>query len=163
LKVFGIAPYATRGLEKVSGTLVQTPPGGEAAALDSLTEAADLRQDGAVILVGERLAGVPGALSAAVRLAEATGARPAWVPRRAGERGAIEAGALPALLPIGRQVTDAAARAEVARVWNVGELPPLPGRDTTEILAAAAAGKVDALVIGGVDPYDLPDPQGALR
>src|SRR5207342_2582162 len=36
-----------------------------------------------------------------------------WVPRRAGERGAVEAGALPTLLPGGRPVTDDAARAEV--------------------------------------------------
>ena len=163
LKVYGIAPYATRGLEKLFGTLVQARPGGEADALDGLAEHAGLREPGAVILVGERLAGTPGALSAAVRLAESTGAKLAWVPRRAGERGAIEVGALPGLLPIGRPVTDAAAREEVARVWNVGELPPLPGRDTTEILAAAASGTVDALVVGGVDPYDLPDPQGALN
>jgi NADH-quinone oxidoreductase subunit G len=53
-----------------------------------------LRAGDAVILVGERLAGVPGGLSAALRLAEATGARLAWVPRRAGERGALDAGAL---------------------------------------------------------------------
>ncbi|EUA23413.1 hypothetical protein I553_5566 [Mycobacterium xenopi 4042] len=55
-----------------------------------------------MIMVGERLATVPGGLSAAARLADATGARLAWVPRRAGERGALEAGALPNLLPGGR-------------------------------------------------------------
>ena len=53
-----------------------------------------------------------------VALAAATGARVAWVPRRAGERGAVEAGALPNLLPGGRGVADAAARAEVAAVWG---------------------------------------------
>ena len=37
----------------------------------------------------------------------ATGARLAWVPRRAGERGAVEAGTLPGLLPGGRPVEDA--------------------------------------------------------
>ena len=42
--------------------------------------------DGALILVGERLASSPGALSAAAALAADTGARLAWVPRRAGER-----------------------------------------------------------------------------
>ena len=96
------------------------------------------------------------------RLAERTGARLAWIPRRAGERGAIEAGALPVLLPGGRRVTDAAARADVARAWGVGSLPAEPGRDTGEILAAAAAGEIDALLVGGVDPADLPDPQAAL-
>ena len=79
-------------------------------------------RDNAVVLVGERLATVPGALSAAAALAEATGARLAWVPRRAGERGALEAGALPTLLPGGRPLADAAARAEVAAAWGVESL-----------------------------------------
>jgi NADH-quinone oxidoreductase subunit G len=39
-------------------------------------------------------------------LAASTGAKLAWIPRRAGERGALEAGALGALLPGGRPVTD---------------------------------------------------------
>ncbi len=76
-------------------------PGGSGGAWLAGVAAA-LRQPGAVILAGERLAEVPGALTAAGRLAEATGARLAWVPRRAGERGAVEAGALPGLLPGGR-------------------------------------------------------------
>ncbi len=173
LKVYSIAPYATRGLAKLSGTLLPTTPCGEAGVLGDLITGTDLdapgkaaaellRAEGAIILVGERLASVPGALSAAGRLATATGARVAWVPRRAGERGAIEAGALPGLLPIGRPVTDAAARAEVARAWSVAALPETPGRDTAGILAAARDGEIDALLIGGVDPYDLPDPAGAL-
>jgi NADH-quinone oxidoreductase subunit G len=122
-----------------------------------------LAAPGAVILAGERLAEVPGALAAAARLATASGARLAWVPRRAGERGAVEAGALPGLLPIGRPVTDAAARAEVARTWGKSSLPELPGRNTAEILAAAADGELGALVVAGVDPADLPDPQAALH
>ena len=122
-----------------------------------------LGADGTVILVGERLAQVPGAFAAAVRLAVASGARLAWVPRRAGERGAVEAGALPGLLPIGRSVTNPAARAEVARAWGKGTLPGMPGRDTSAMLAAAADGELGALVIAGVDPSDLPDPQAALR
>ncbi len=121
-----------------------------------------LRRPGAVILAGERLAEVPGALTAAASLAEATGARLAWMPRRAGERGAIEAGALPIVLPGGRSVTDQAARAEVARAWGVASLPADPGRDTAQILAASAAGDIGALVVAGVDPGDLPDPAAAL-
>jgi len=92
-----------------------------------------------------------------------TGARLAWIPRRAGERGAVEAGALPGLLPGGRQVTDPAARTEVARAWGVGSLPGELGRDTSQILSAAADGDIDALVIAGVDPADLPDPVAALQ
>jgi NADH-quinone oxidoreductase subunit G len=115
-----------------------------------------------VILVGERLAEVPGALAAVSRLATASGARLAWVPRRAGERGAVEAGALPGLLPVGRPVTDQGARAEVARTWGKSSLPAIPGRDTAAMLAAAARGELGGLVIAGVDPADLPDPQAAL-
>src|SRR6201999_3530166 len=118
------------GLDKLSGVLLPTVPGQEAARLSALAEdttvggiGAALRQSGAVILAGERLAEVPGALSAAVRLAEQTGASLAWIPRRAGERGAIEAGALPTLLPGGRGVTDVSASAEVARAWGVASLP----------------------------------------
>ena len=116
-----------------------------------------------MILVGERLAEVPGALAAVARLAAASGARLAWVPRRAGERGAVEAGALPGLLPIGRPVTDPAARAEVARAWGKSSLPGTPGRDTTAMLAAARDGELGALVVAGVDPADLPDPVAALQ
>ena len=113
-------------------------------------------------MVGERLAGVPGALSAAVRLADETGARLAWVPRRAGERGALEAGALPGLLPGGRPVDDPAARRAGRVVWNVADCRRRPGRDTAGILAAAEAKTLGALLIGGVEADDLPDPQAAL-
>ncbi|MBP2191231.1 NADH-quinone oxidoreductase subunit G [Nocardia goodfellowii] len=169
LPIYSLAPYRSRGLERMSGTLLATVPGAEPHALEALrTGAAEitdnagrlLRQPGAVILAGERLAGIPGALSAAVRLAEETGATLAWVPRRAGERGAVEAGALPGLLPGGRPVPDPAARQQVRAVWNVGELPATPGRDTAGILDAASG--LGALVIGGVDITDLPDPSAAL-
>ncbi|WP_377640440.1 NADH-quinone oxidoreductase subunit G [Oryzobacter terrae] len=163
-RVFAVAPVATRGLAKMGGTLIPTAPGtepevlralGEASGTDAVTAAGQALREGAVVLVGERLATVPGALSAAAALAETTGARLAWVPRRAGERGALEAGALPGLLPGGRPLADAGARAEVAAAWGVPTLPEAPGRDTAGIVAAAVAGDVDALVVGGVDPADL--------
>jgi NADH-quinone oxidoreductase subunit G len=162
VKVISIAPFATRGLTKMAGRLIPSAPGAEAAALDSLTNDEHLRLPGAVILVGERLASSPGALSAASRLATATGARLAWVPRRAGERGAVEAGALPDLLPGGRPVSDASAREQIAAAWNVAELPTAAGRDTEAILAAARDGELGALLIGGVELADLPDPDAAL-
>jgi len=158
LAVTSIAPFATRGLQKMGGTLVPTVPGGEAAALDAL----DGMDAGTVVLVGERLATSPGAYSAVLRLAERTGARIGWVPRRAGERGALEAGAAPHLLPGGRPLSNAAARAEVAAAWNVDDLPAAPGRDTSAILAAAADGSLGALLVGGVEVADLPDPAAAL-
>jgi NADH-quinone oxidoreductase subunit G len=173
--VYSLAALASLGLTKLSGVLLPTAPGAEAAALAALGQSdaagggasskagAALRQPGAIILAGERLAEVPGALSAAAALAGQTGARLAWIPRRAGERGAIEAGALPTLLPGGRRVGDAAATSELARAWGVASLPADPGYSTTDILAAARRGDLEALVIGGVDPADLPDPAAALE
>jgi NADH-quinone oxidoreductase subunit G len=171
LAVHAVAPYETRGLAKLGGRLMPAAPGTEAEVLDAvgsgaLEEVAEasaaLRAPGAVILVGERLAAVPGALTAALRLAATTGARLGWVPRRAGERGALEAGARPSLLPGGRPVADAAARVDVAAVWGVPSLPSVTGRDTTAMLAAATSGRLGGLVVGGVDPADLPDPAAAL-
>ncbi|WP_159233316.1 NADH-quinone oxidoreductase subunit G [Mycolicibacterium vanbaalenii] len=162
LGVRSIAPFASLGLTKLSGQLIRTGPAGEAAALDGLTDDESLTMPGALILVGERLAASPGALSAAARLAKATGARLAWVPRRAGERGAVEAGALPNLLPGGRPVADAAAREQMATAWNVDALPDVPGRDTAAILHAARHGELGALLVGGVELDDLPDPAAAL-
>jgi NADH-quinone oxidoreductase subunit G len=88
-------------------------------------------------------------------------ARLAWVPRRAGDRGAVDAGCLPGLLPAGRTVSDASARADLAAAWGVPALPATPGLDTDAMLGAAAAGQLGALVVAGVDPVDLPDPAGA--
>src|SRR5215472_1531332 len=173
IAIYSLAPYVSSGLAKMGGVLLPTVPGAEAAVLNQLAggtgqdgaEAAlrALSADGAVIMAGERLAEVPGALSAVTTLAEATGARLAWVPRRAGERGAIDAGALPGLLPLGRPVWEPHARAEVARAWGVSSLPADLGRDGGQILADAASGELDALVIAGVDPGDLPDPAAALE
>lgn len=162
LQVLSIAPFATRSLTKLSGRLIRTGPGGEATALDDLAGDVVLSLPGSLILVGERLAASPGALSAAGRLASATGARLAWVPRRAGERGALEAGAIVDLLPGGRPVTDETARGQVAAAWNVDGLPVGAGRDTAAILHAAHRGELGALLVGGVELDDLPDPDAAI-
>jgi NADH-quinone oxidoreductase subunit G len=162
LQVLSVAPFATRALGKMAGTLIRCAPGAEAATLDGLTDNELLALPGAIILVGERLATSPGALSAASRLAASTGARLAWIPRRAGERGALEAGALPGLLPSGRPVDDPFAREQTATAWNISTLPDTVGRDTAGILAAARDGELGALLIGGVELADLPDPDAAL-
>jgi NADH-quinone oxidoreductase subunit G len=166
-QVFTIAAFASRGVQKLSGQVVQTSPGSEAAVLTDLSATgavgaaaqAALGPD-SVIIVGERLAGVPGALSAVLRLARGTGAKLAWIPRRAGDRGAVEAGCLPNILPGGRQVTDATARVDLQAAWGVENLPTTPGRDVTGILAEAASLK--ALLVAGVEIDDLPDPATAL-
>ncbi|MDO4242175.1 MAG: NADH-quinone oxidoreductase subunit G [Actinomyces sp.] len=170
-EVAAVTATATAGTRKLDATTVLAAPGQEARAVALLSRThpgivEGLSRPGATILVGERAAAVPGLLSVVDALATATGARLAWVPRRAGERGGIEAGALPFLLPGGRPVADAHARAEVARAWNAGTgdvhanppLPEAPGRDTTAILTALADGELEGLVIGGVDLRDFPDP-----
>jgi NADH-quinone oxidoreductase subunit G len=159
--VHSIAPWASRGLIKMSGRLIETVPGQEAAALDSAEATEALSAPGSILLLGARLAESTGAFSAAVRLAERTGARIAWIPRRAGERGAVEAGALPSLLPGGRPVSDAAARVDIAAAWDVESLPSTPGRDLAAILEAAANGRLGGLLVGGLDLDDLPDPVAA--
>jgi NADH-quinone oxidoreductase subunit G len=161
-QVYGVAPFATSGLRKTGAKLLQALPGAEAEVLSSPEAAQAISAAGSVIIVGERLATAPGALSAAARLAETTGARLVWVPRRAGDRGAVEAGCLPNLLPGGRPLADAQARAELTAAWGVDALPEQPGRSTDEILRAAAAGEI-ALVVGAVDVRDLPDPALALE
>lgn len=158
-RVVSIAPYASRGLAKMNGQLLRTAPGAEAETLEGLVSHAEFGIDStAVILVGERLATAPGALSAAAALAKRTGARLAWVPRRAGDRGAIEAGCLPTLLPGGRPVADPAARVDAAATWGVDALPEAPGRDADAIVAALRSGELGGLVVGGVDPDDTADP-----
>ncbi|WP_159791699.1 NADH-quinone oxidoreductase subunit G [Puerhibacterium puerhi] len=181
-RVFGLAPFASRGLRRLDGTLLPAAPGTEGEWLRAIARqttgellparvdaepvaavAEALARPGAVVLVGERLAGVRGAYSAALRVAAATGARLAWVPRRAGERGGVEAGLLPGLLPGGRPLTDPAARAEVAAAWGVAPeaLPDAPGRDLAGILDGLSVGQLGGALVGGLQLADLPDPQHA--
>jgi NADH-quinone oxidoreductase subunit G len=154
VKVVTVGPRPGRLAE--FATVVATPPGGEAAALDRLGrgegDAGRLLREaagGVVVLAGWRAA-ARGGLAAAARLADAFGAAFAWVPRRAGDRGALDAGARPGLLPGGRPVADAAARAELAEVWGA-ELPEAPGLDAAAMLRAAAEGELGVLLLAGVD------------
>ncbi len=157
VKITTLAPFASRGSSKLNATLIPVPPGGEARALHGL----QLDRD-AIILVGERAASQPGLLSEVVSKSLASGARIAWIPRRAGDMGAIEAGCLPHLLPGGRPVTDAAARVDIAAQWDVAELPSQVGLTINQQLDAAASGDLKALVLAGVDPLDLPGAEHAL-
>jgi NADH-quinone oxidoreductase subunit G len=146
LKVVTVAPFASPGSAKLAAHVLAAAPGQEAGVLRSLASGegdagAALAAGGAIILVGERAAESPGALAAAVALAASSGARLAWVPRRAGDRGALEAGALPGLLPWGRPLSDPAARAQVAAAWGIDAdtLPDDTGLDLAGVLDALAA------------------------
>ncbi len=143
LVVTSDAPIASRGSKKLNAHLVKS-----AADITGLTA-------NSVILVGERTAEVSGGLTAALELAQSSGAKLAWIPRRAGERGALAAGAIGNLLPGNRPVTDSAARVDVQSAWGVNSLPSTVGRSTSEILTALDNESLDAVLIGGVDPMDI--------
>jgi NADH-quinone oxidoreductase subunit G len=135
-------------LAEIAWRHVATAPGGEASALATLPTRFGDALDAPVIVVGER-AGA-GTLSAAAGLARASGGQLAYVPRRAGARGAIEAGLAAGLLPGGRRLDDPDDRAAVEAIW--GPLPAAPGRDLHGVLEAAAEGRIDVLHLIGVDP-----------
>jgi len=143
LAVLTDAPLASRGSKKLMAELVAGT-----SAISGLTT-------NSVILVGERAAEVEGVLSLALALSQSTGAKLGWIPRRAGERGALAAGALGNLLPGNRPVMDSAARIDLQSAWGVTSLPATPGRSTSEILAALSDESLDALLVGGVDPMDI--------
>ncbi|MVZ90304.1 NADH-quinone oxidoreductase subunit G [Microbacter sp. ANSKLAB05] len=167
LNALAVVPSDPGGTDS-GGAAPAGEPTSDAAGYDPATDPTRgalptlLREPGAVILVGERLGAVPGGLTAAAALADTTGARLAWIPRRAGERGALETGCLPGLLPGGASVTDDDARRTLAELWRCDDLPATPGRSTAEQLAAAGSGELGALLIGGVEAADLPDPRAAL-
>jgi len=151
MKVTAVAPFATRANQKLKAEVIKTTAGNEA---NEIINIAGLTNK-SVILVGERLAESQGALSAAMKIAQSSGAHLAWIPRRAGERGALEAGAIGTLLPGGRPVTDSAARIDIQSAWGVSSLPTTVGHSTSEILDALHTGDIDSLLIGGVDPLDI--------
>lgn len=138
VKVLTVAPFLTRGAEKLSAELLQARPGEESVAVEGITSL----EEGAIILVGERATRTPGLLSAACSLAKRTGAKLHWVPRRSGDRAAVEAGLLPNLGAFGRPAKN-------------------PGMSAAKLVEAAAAGKVDTLFVGGLDLRDWPNPEEA--
>ena len=157
LKVVSIGSKESIAVDKLKAEFVKVAPGQEAAAI-----AAQSLTNKSVILVGERAAESAGALSAVAALADSTGAKLAWIPRRAGERGALEAGAIGNVLPGGRPVTDASARVDIAALWNTDSLPSEVGRSTSQIIEAINAGHIGGLVVGGVDPLDGDNSQATL-
>ena len=188
VRVASIAPFASAGLTKLNGSLLVTAPGAQPTVLATLTDntASDqaaetsrlLRESGAVILVGERAAQTPGTLTAVAALSAATGARIAWIPRRAGERGALDSGAMAGLLPGGRPIDNDQARAQVAAEWGVDvDALPAVGQSLTQIVATVHADNeaiaaapdpakversITSLLIAGVEAGDLDDPAAFL-
>ncbi len=163
LRVATVAPMRTRGSEKLDATLLQAAPGSEIGVVDDIREGGayaevfDGLKESGVILVGERAARTPGLFAAVERLAVRAGVRLQWVPRRAGERAAVDAGLLPSVLPFGRPVSDEDARDSLG--W--GKIPAEDGLNAAEILTAAKTGKLGALLVGGIDLRDWENPEEA--
>ena len=147
IKVTSIAPFASRGTQKLNAKLIKTATGNEVATISTLTGLTAK----SVVLVGERASETTGALSAVIKLVNDSGAKLGWIPRRAGEKGAIAAGALPNLLPGNRPITDASARVDIATAWGIDSLPSEIGMSSTEIINS----DLQAVLIGGVDPMDI--------
>lgn len=129
-EIVAVASHLSIGNAKLGAQLVTATPGKEKAALRSI-EGID---SSTVLLIGQRAASTPGLLTAAAEVADTTGACLAWVPAHAGDRGAVEAGILPAE----------------------------GGKNTAAIIAAAANGGVDGLVLGECDHRDYADPQALV-
>ena len=147
IKVTSIAPFASRGTQKLNAKLIKTAAGNEVAAISALTGLTAK----SVVLVGERASETTGALSAVIKLVSESGAKLGWIPRRAGEKGAVAAGALPTLLPGNRPISDASARVDIATAWNADSLPSELGMSSAEIINS----DLQAVLIGGVDPMDI--------
>lgn len=159
-KVSAISSHLTSGSKKLNAQLIATAAGHEVAALSQIT-----LDTNTVILVGERAASVAGLLSVAVSKAKESGAKLAWVPRRAGDRGAVDAGLLPGLLPNGNSLSDETARAKAAQIWAVDAdaIPKNPGRDFGGIIHAANNGEIKALLVTSVDANDTQHADSTLK
>lgn len=173
-RVITVGAQRSNASEKLGAQWIPATTGQVTQVLRSLDASVvdALRAPGSIVFVGERLASSAGGFAAAADLAGQTGAALVWVPRRAGERAALDAGALAGLLPGGRPLSDESARAEVAAAWGVESLPASAGRTADAIFATILAdlAKADAevspalqaLVVAGVDPLDHADATQAL-
>jgi NADH-quinone oxidoreductase subunit G len=128
-----------------------------------LESARALIGDGVVAIVGRGSIGESAAATveaAAVLLDARADARFLVALRRGNVRGAIDMGLAPGLLP-GRVTLDDGSQ------WfndHWPSLPSQPGLDATGILTAAAAGRIDVLVLLGADPMsDFRDHELAQR
>jgi len=147
----GLDPFTRAAMQGVEAT----PEAQEiAAALQGV-------HGSVVVLAGEQLAAIPGALGLAWNITAAVGGKFGWIPRKAGARGAAWAGLHPALLPGGRSVENDDDRAAFGEVWGI-DPPSKRGRDAHAILQGASG--LGVLLLAGVDPAtDFEDRELAAR
>src|SRR3989441_4589461 len=157
-KVFVIHPRRTRLWDVAEHILCR--PGEEAIVSDELRSTLSQAGPEAMVLMGPRLLQSPSAIELLPTLVAGWGGKFSLLCRRANDRGALRAGLHPALLPGGRPISGEDDRTPTG--W--GNVPAEPGRNTAEILAAAAAREIDVLFLVGTDPLrDFPDAALARR
>ena len=86
------------------------------------------------------------------------GAGPFSLTGQPNAMGGREVGGLANLLSAHRDMANPQHRAEVARLWNVADVPSKPGKTAVEMFEAAAAGEIKALWIACTNPaQSMPD------
>ena len=138
--------------------------GSDVAGVDaeSVNRAGELLEEGAVVVLGRPSVAESAAsiTAAAAALSKLPGVRFLPALRRANVMGALDMGLAPGILP-GR-VSLEEGREWFSQEWGV--IPEQRGLDATGILAAAAQGRVQGLVLLGADPVsDFPDRQLARQ
>ena len=149
---------APTGLTKYAAASHRYLPGELAHAARELTAAhPGLAEGNTVVVVGR-----PSLASPAAEVEAAVGALRAALPdatflpalRRGNVMGALDMGLTPGLLPGRVSLADGAEW--FGHAW--GDLPSESGMDTASMLEAAAAGRLETLVLLGADPLvDVPD------
>ena len=152
-----LAPHGT-GMTRHAQTTLPYRPGEAAAQARALLESGVLPEggDGVVVVLGRPSLAESGQsiVDAAAVLAGLPGVRFLPALRRANVHGALDMGLAPGMLP-GR-VSLEEGRQWFGDAW--GQLPEARGIDAHGVIAAAAEGRVQGLVLLGADPAcDFPD------
>ena len=167
----GLAPYAAASVRPAPGELAATVaalvgalggnPSGD-AAIDAAAAAITAGSGDLVVVAGRGnlAASAVDTVAALARLRDRPGTRFLTALRRSNVRGALDLGLAPGFLP-GRVGLEA-GREWFEDAW--GAVPSEVGLDAAGILASAAAGGIDTLVLLGTDPHDdCPDRELAVR
>ena len=92
------------------------------------------------------------------------GAGPFSLTGQPNAMGGREVGGLANLLSAHRDLSNPEHRAEVARLWNVAEVPAEPGKTAVEMFEAVADGEIKALWIACTNPaQSMPDVSAVRR
>ena len=92
------------------------------------------------------------------------GAGPFSLTGQPNAMGGREVGGLANLLSAHRDLSNAEHRAEVARLWNVPDVPATPGKTAIEMFEAVADGEIKALWIACTNPaQSMPDVSAVRR